>query len=234
MLFNGFKCYLGLTEVVASDGIEPSLTGPKAVVLTIIRQGGKAGAGWSAFYRRHHRCMVVLRLGCADFSAIFTNFVVPILKLMNMEFENYLLNQSKGYRECFTAITLSFPMAYIDCFKLSASFRAYSLTSQIILSCGVAILFVLSGAMVHSLCLAIADKEDKQVFLFGILVPTFLPNLLTATGVIHTRSAFIWMAFVATVFMLFSVICLAIHKSRSISNRQRNAEYDADSNDKPV
>ncbi len=36
---------VGLAEVVASDGIEPSLTGPKAVVLTVIRQGGKAGAG---------------------------------------------------------------------------------------------------------------------------------------------------------------------------------------------
>lgn len=151
-----------------------------------------------------------------------------------MEFENYLLNQSKGYRECFTAITLSFPMAYIDCFKLSASFRAYDLTSQIILSCGIAILFVLSGAMVHSLCLTIIDKEDKQVFLFGILFPTFLPNLLTATGVIHTRSAFIWMTFVATAFMLFSVISLAIHKSRSVHNGPDRAKDDTCDKDQPI
>lgn len=45
---------VGLAEVVASDGIEPSLTGPKAVVLTVIRQGGKAGAGCKDSIRDFH------------------------------------------------------------------------------------------------------------------------------------------------------------------------------------
>lgn len=72
---------VGLAEVVASDGIEPSLTGPKAVVLTVIRQGGKAGAGCAKLYRATTAIWWSLRPGCADFSAIFINFVVPNIKI---------------------------------------------------------------------------------------------------------------------------------------------------------
>lgn len=72
---------VGLAEVVATDGIEPSLTGPKAVVLTVIRQGGKAGAGCAKLYRTTTAIWWSLRPGCADFSAIFINFVVSNIKI---------------------------------------------------------------------------------------------------------------------------------------------------------
>lgn len=44
----------------------------------------KAGAGRRYSYV-HRRSVVALRPGRADFSAIFTNFVVPILKSVKYE-----------------------------------------------------------------------------------------------------------------------------------------------------
>lgn len=151
-----------------------------------------------------------------------------------MEIENFLLNLSRSYREGFTALVLTFPMAYIDCLRLSERFGDLDMIPQIFTAAGIAVILVLYGAFFHAMCRVYANADNIDVFLVGILFPTFIPNLFTAMGTIRTRTAFVVFTICVTLFMSLCVLVFVRRKRMGIADCKKNPE-DADTdNNKPT
>ena len=62
-----------------------------------------------------------------------------------MEFDKFLENLPRDYKTILLSIALIFPMAYIDCWKISSAFAELELLKQVILALGISVMLMMGG-----------------------------------------------------------------------------------------
>ena len=73
-----------------------------------------------------------------------------------MELDRFLENMPGDYKTLLISIALIFPMAYIDCWKISYGFSEIELFKQVILAAGISVMLTMAGYFLDLACMKVA------------------------------------------------------------------------------
>lgn len=73
-----------------------------------------------------------------------------------MELDRFLENMPGDYKTLLISIALIFPMAYIDCWKISYGFSEIELFKQMILAAGISVMLTMAGYFLDLACMKVA------------------------------------------------------------------------------
>ena len=91
-----------------------------------------------------------------------------------MDFDRFLENLPGDYKTLLLSIACIFPMAYIDCWKISCGFAEIELFKQIILAAGISVMLTIAGYILDLTCMnqtglsKVTDSLNMPV----IVIPT--------------------------------------------------------------
>ena len=73
-----------------------------------------------------------------------------------MELDRFLENMPGDYKTLLISIAQIFPMAYIDCWKISYGFSEIELFKQMILAAGISVMLTMAGYFLDLACMKVA------------------------------------------------------------------------------
>ena len=117
----------------------------------------------------------------------------------------------EDYRTFVVSIAMAFPMAYVDCWKLVPTFRNYEIFPQIMLSLGIAVMFVMSGIINVTIISMTAEKRSPspgQYHVTGVLYPLLFASVLVAAGFAGSISIFLCFYGFAYFILIFLLLII--------------------------
>lgn len=115
----------------------------------------------------------------------------------------------EDYRTFVVSIAMSFPMAYVDCWKLVPAFRNYEIFPQIMLSLGASIMFVFLGAFYITLIWMLTKREypsSIRYHAFGLLLVFAFSSILVASGTLSCIATFMWVY--VGLYVIIPLVCI--------------------------
>lgn len=94
-----------------------------------------------------------------------------------MDIGNLLDKLEEDSRALILSAVFCFPIAYLDCWKMSLHFQQIELLPQIILAFGVGMLLVVAGVFFNMLFLLLADEVEIGLKTMIILSPTCVSSV---------------------------------------------------------
>lgn len=154
-----------------------------------------------------------------------------------MEFDKFLENLPRDYKTILLSIALIFPMAYIDCWKMSSAFAELELLKQVILAAGISVMLMMGG-FILDMGYQILSGYYKYIDHLNLPV-IVMPTTFATASIIWTGRPFIlsFLCFYGSIILVglgFSGIIGVRAKKRQridgICNQQDNDSSNASSN----
>lgn len=98
-----------------------------------------------------------------------------------MDISNIFLSLKDDYKESIISIVLLFPLAYIDCWRISTSFTQVDIIQQIIIAAGVDIILMFYGVTFSIITICIINQSFKYPVLASVVI---YPSTLTTAFVL--------------------------------------------------
>ncbi len=151
-----------------------------------------------------------------------------------MDIDRFLENLDKEYKKILMALVFIFPMAYIDCWKLSGSFKSFEIIPQIILALGISFLLMAGGVVLDTIFLVFSysGKITKSVNLPTIIMPTIPATLFVILGGFDNVWVFcsVFIGFILAIFFFF-LIQISAHFLNNKYKEWRHKKNDDESQD---
>ena len=93
-----------------------------------------------------------------------------------MDFGNLFEKLEEDSRVLLLTLVFSFPIAYIDCWKLSPHFQHIDLIPQVILALGIAVFLTIGGILCNLLYIVWSDNIGASLSVFVSLLPSFVTS----------------------------------------------------------
>lgn len=148
---------------------------------------------------------------------------------MIMDFSVIFEKLEEESRNLLITALLCFPIAYIDCWKISPTFSGIDLVPQIILAIGIALLLAFGGILNNLFYLILTDNLNEPIYPWVSITPCYSTSIavllqggkITPVGF---ELIFTGLCFLSAAFALFT----RIRKNRC--KKKGSNERDADSN----
>ena len=126
-----------------------------------------------------------------------------------MELDRFLENMPGDYKTLLISIALIFPMAYIDCWKISYGFSEIELFKQMILAAGISVMLTMAGYFLDLACMKVAglSKISDRLNMPIIVTPAAFATATVILSPITSPLIFLfWIILVMiTGFVLFGI-----------------------------
>lgn len=126
-----------------------------------------------------------------------------------MEFDKFLENLPRDYKTFLLSIALIFPMAYIDCWKISYGFSEIELFKQVILAAGISVMLTMAGYFLDLACMKVAGLSNisDRLNMPVIVTPAaFATATVILSPITSTLIFLFWVILVMiTVFVFFGI-----------------------------
>ena len=134
-----------------------------------------------------------------------------------MEFDKFLENLPRDYKTFLLSIALIFPMAYIDCWKISYGFSEIELFKQVILAAGISVMLTMAGYFLDLACMKVAGLSNisDRLNMPVIVTPAaFATATVILSPITSTLIFLFWVILVMITAFVFFGITFSGRKTR--------------------
>ena len=94
-----------------------------------------------------------------------------------MDFGSIFEKLEEDSKNLLITALLCFPMAFIDCWKISPAFSGIELIPQIIIAVGIALLLAFGGILNNLFYLIISDNIKESIYPFISIIPCYATSI---------------------------------------------------------
>ena len=134
-----------------------------------------------------------------------------------MDFGRFLENLPGDYKTMLLSLAMIFPMAYIDCWKISCGFAELDVLKQVILAAGISVMLTMAGYFLDLACLKVAglSKISDRLNMPVIITPTAFATATVILSPITSPLIFLfWIILVMITGFVFFGITFSGRKTR--------------------
>lgn len=149
--------------------------------------------------------------------------------LCKMDIGNIFEKLEDDSKNLIITAAFCFPMAYLDCWKISPHFSEIELIPQIILAIGIAIILAIAGTICNLIYLALSGNIAERLYPFISIIPSYVASIVVVLSNRKITPLSFEFSFVGFSLLIFAhTLFTRIVKHRHERKRSENCENDAD------